>query len=483
MGATGAMGAANMKQRISSKPKGTAAVLLLALPVLVITLGALVWGTAVGRSGFWADDFFNILHYNGSLGDLSYHHNQGKYVINVFWALGTLAFGLSSVVPFLILNTLVFAMGVVLWLWIGTRTRWGTTDAWWIGGLFVATAAWLPTALWSSNIVHSVAFLSLGLGLLAHERCMKARTVRESMLWSLASGAAWTLAVISDLLYLGLLVIAAYCAFHQMLKLRRLGMATPRAGLAAGAWNLLIPVLYFLVIAYPATTASKEYATNGFQFISQNLHYYEGYLAPTSLLVAVYIVMMAFGLVGSAFSIRHRDWFPLALLGAGGAVALGALIQGQQKEVHYMAMPLLLLFSALAACARPVSIGQSQRRSQMRGGLLLAATVTLFLVFRQGAGVRSYFMQTPFGGSLAAFRSEVASLTPEGGTICATLNLVPAQQALFLAEISQENGFLVPPIGAARAYLVPMGGSCPASTGASHITVSLNSRGDFVASR
>lgn len=475
------MGAASMKQDLGSTPKGAITVLLLVLPALVITLGILVWGTAVSRSGFWADDFFNILHYNRSLGDLSYHANQGKYVINVFWALGTLAFGLSSVVPFLIVNTLVFAVGVVVWLRVGTKGRWSVTDAWWIGGLFIATAAWLPTALWSSNIVHSVAFLALALGVLAHERCMQARTVRESMLWSLAGGAAWTLAVVSDLLYLGLLVLAAYCAFDQMLKLRRLGVATSRAGLAVGFWNLLIPVVYFLAIAYPATTASSAYASNGFQFIHPNLHFYEGVLAPTGLLVAVYIAVLVVGLVGAVLSIRRRDWFPMALLGAAGAVALGALIQSQQRDIHYMAMPLLLIFSALAAGAHAVLIGRPKQRLQIQGGLLVAATVALFLLFRQGADVRSYFVQTPLGDSLAAFRSDVASLTPEGGTICATLNLAAAQEALFSAEISDENGFLVPPISAARAYLVPIGRSCPGGTTASRITVSLDPRGGFVA--
>jgi hypothetical protein len=171
----------------------------------------------------------------------------------------------------------------------------------------------------------------------------------------------------------------------------------------------------------------------------------------------------------------------MALLGSAGAVALGALIQSQQRDIHYMAMPLLLTFSALAAGAHAALIGRPKQRLQIRGGLLVAATVTLFLLFRQGADVRSYFVQTPLGDSLAAFRSDVAALTPEGGTICANLDLEPAQEALFSAEISDENGFLVPPISAARAYLVPMGRSCPGGTTASHITVSLDPRGDFVA--
>jgi hypothetical protein len=474
----------NMKPNIARKPRSATAMWLVALPALVIILSMTVWVTAVSRSGFWADDFFNITHYNQSLGNLSYHYNQGKYVINVFWALGTLAFGLGSVVPFLILNTLVFATGVVIWLWTGTRGRWGITEAWWIGGLFVATAAWFPTALWSSNIVHSVAFLALGLGLLAHDRCIKAQTVRDGMLWSLAGGAAWTLAVISDLLYLGLLVIAAYCAFHQLLKIRQLGASTIRTGLAVGSWNLLIPAVYFVGIAYPATTASSAYATNGFQFIRQNLHFYRETLAPTGLLEAAYIIALILGIVGGVLSIRRRDWFPLVILSAAGAIALGALIQGQQRDIHYAAMPLLLTFSAVAAGAHPLLFGRSTRVPQLRGALFLAAILALFLFFRQGAKVRSYFVQSPFGDvyGLTTFRSQVATLTPEGGIICADLALNAQYQTLLVTTMSGEDGFLVPPISAARAYLVPAGEPCPASTGVTHITVGLDARGDFVAS-
>jgi hypothetical protein len=475
-------GVSIMKQNASLKPESVTAMLLLALPALVIILSILVWVAAVSHSGFWADDFFNITHYNRSLGDLSYHDNQGKYIINAFWALGTLAFGLGSVVPFLLLNTLVFVVGIVTWLRIGTTARWGITEAWWISGLFLATATWLPTALWSSNIVHSVGFLALGLGLLAHERSMKARTVRDSMLWSLAGGAAWTLAVISNLLYLGLLVIAAYCAFHQIRKIRELGFNGIRAGVSVGAWSLLLPVVYFLAIAYPATTASAPYAKNGFQFVGQNLHYYRELLAPTSILLVLYAVISVLGIIGGIAAIRRRDWFPIAVLGAAGATAIPALVQGQQRDIHYAAMPLLLTFSALAAGARPVLISRSKRLIRMRNGFVLIIAFALIFIFRQGTGVRSFFIQTPYGGRLTTFRSEVASLTPEGAAICANLELSTQNQALLTAEMSGENGFLIPPINAAQVFLLPEGQPCPAPTSATHITIKMNPQGAFIAS-
>ena len=460
-------------------PRNIGTGLLLALPCAVLVLNFIVWIVGVSRSGFWADDFLNVTQYFRTLGDLSNDHvNTGKYIANIFWALGTEAFGNGSVVPFLVVNFLVFAAGLIIWLGVGAKERWSALDAWWIGGLFIATAAWLPTALWSSNIVHSGGFLALGAGLFAHERAMSARTVRTSVGWSAASGAAWTVAVVSDLLYIGLLVIAVYCAWYQIRKLRDLGVNAPGLAALVGFWNVLLPIIYFLAVAYPATTSSKVYAVNGPRFIHENLSFYRSVLAPSDLLTAVYAALLAGGIVGALAALRRRDFFPIAVLGAAGATALPALVQSQQRDIHYMAMPLLLLFSTLAA-ARPALLGKSKR---VRSSVLLGAAVTLLLLFRQGASVRAYFVQTPYGSNLATFRSEVSALTPEGGVVCAKLDLDASSQALFIAEMSGENGFRVPPISAAQTYLVAGATPCP-PTAPVQVTVNQNARGNFVASR
>ena len=257
------------------------------------------------------------------------------------------------------------------------------------------------------------------------------------------------------------------------------GEDSARVAVVVGFWNLLLPVIYFATVAYPGTTSSTAYARNGLQFVHANLRFYRSVLAPSVLLTVVYAALLLGGTIGALAGMRRRDFFPIAVLGAAAATALPALVQSQQRDIHYMAMPLLLVFSALAAGARPVLLGESKR---LKGAALLAAVAALLLLFRQGADVRAWSVQTPYGSRLATFRSEVASLTPEGGAICARLNLDASHQALFIAEMSGENGFLVPPIGAAQAYLVAGVKPCPANALAAHITVSLNARGDFVAS-
>jgi len=459
-------------------------VLLIALPLLVIVLSAIVWAIALSRSNFWADDFLNVTQFSRSLGDLSNDRiNAGRYVANVFWAVGTYAFGAGSVIPFLTVNTLVFVTGLLTWLWVGAKARWSSLAAWWVCGLFLATSVWYQTALSSSAIGHSCGFLALGLGLLAHERCMKTTTVRSAALWSLASGGAWTLGVISNILYIGLLTIAAYCAFHQFAHGRRLGAPKIRAAVAVCFWNLVLPIIYFETVAYPATTSKTQYARNGLRYIHENLSFYKSQLAPTAALTVAYAAVMIVALAGAIVAIRRRDWFPIAVLSAAGATALPALVQSQQRAVFYMAMPLLLTFSALAAGLRPVLLGQTARLAWPRVTLFLGTAVALLLIFAQGAEVRAYFVRTPFGDAygLATFRSQVAALTPEGGAICAQLSLDAPHEALFVAAMSGQDGFLVPPISAAQAFLVPAGQTCPAGASAAHITVGLDARGDFVA--
>lgn len=457
------------------------AALLVCLPAFLILLSGMAWVTAVSRSSFWADDFLNLTHFAHSLGNLSDNHiNEGKYIINVFWAVGTLAFGAGSVVPFLLVNALVFAAGLFLWLRAGSPARWRWIDGWWVAGLFIATGAWLPSVLWSSNITHTGGFLALGIGFLAHERSMRATTLRDGTIWSAVCGAAWTTAVVSNLIYLGLLAIAAYCVYFQVLKLRDLGAALKPTTAAVVAWSLLLPIVYFLAVAYPGATSSSVYATNGLRFLHEDLRYYRETLAPTVVLTVAYIALLIVAATSAVLAARRREFFALAVLIAAGATALPALVQSQQREIHYVAMPLLLTFSAVAAGIRPIWDKRTDRTRWARGGLAAAAAPMLLIVFVHASSLRAYFVSTPYGSSLAAFRSAVASLTPEDAVVCARLNLTPQAQTLFIAEMSGTDGFLVPPISAAGAYLVSGSQSCPA--GAISITVSPTPRGGFVAS-
>jgi hypothetical protein len=304
---------------------------------------------------------------------------------------------------------------------------------------------------------------------------------RGSLLWSVAGGVVWTMAVVSDLIYIGLLPIVAYCAIEQALSLRRLGLSRVRAAVAPGLWNLLLPLAYFAAVGYPGTKANSAYATTGVRFIRENLHYYRTNLAPTTTLAAVYVLALALALMGGVVAARRRDWFPLAVLAAAGGVAFPALVQGQQRAVHYLAMPLLLTFSAVAAGVRPVLSAGAATATWIRRVWGLAVIVALLLLFRQGADIRAFFVQSPYGDSLAAFRSQVAALTPAGARLCVRLDLDAQDQALFSAEMSGPHGFLIAPIAAAGADIVAGAQACPKGATSTAITVRPDGRGGFSA--
>jgi hypothetical protein len=472
-----------MKRDIVLPTMRVRTLLLMGLPLLVVVLDLMVWITAATKSGFWADDFLYLTHFSGTLGSLSNDQiNVGEYVLNIFWGVGTTAFGTGSVLPFLMVDGLVFSSGLVVWLIAGTGNRWRAVDAWWIAGLFIATSAWLPTTLWASNITHATGFLALGVGLLAHERSMNAQTLRRTAYWALVSGSTWTVAIAGNPLYAGLMPLAIYFTYSQVVRMRSLTENRTAVNAAVIAWSLVVPTAYFAFIGYPAKTASAPYAHNGLGFFHQNLDYYKSELAPTTALTAFYVALVVVSIVGSIVAARRKDWFPTAVLLAAGATAVPALVQSQQRFIHYFAMPLLLTFTAAVVALRPLLSSRSKQLLPLKWVAFIAAAIMLFLTFKQGSGVRTYFIDTPYGESLASFRSQVASLSPGGGPICAHLALDSSQEQLFIAEMSGEAGFVVPPIGASHVYLLPPGTACPIGASATQITVHLNPRANPVAS-
>lgn len=455
---------------------------VVALPFGSILVAAVVWLVAASRSGFWADDFLNLTTFYHSLGHLSDDHvNTGKYIINVFWALGTELFGNSSVVPFLVSTMLIFATGTALWLTVGTRSHWGVVEAWWIGGIFIAVGAWLPTALWSSNVTHSGGFLALGVGFWAYERAIKSESLGRSASWSVASGIAWTLAVVSNLLYIGLLPIAAYCAFHQFKRLTTLDLSARRAAIFTGLWSIALPIAYFAAIGYPATKSSSAYAATGLSYVRTNFDFYRSVLAPSAALVVMYVALIVAGVVGGILAMRRREWFAIAVLLAAGATAVPALVQGQQREIHYMAMPLLLLLSSLGASAHELRLVAPAPRRRVDAGLGLAAGLTLILVFLHASDLRSAWISEPYGSDLATFRSQVAQLAPAGGVICARMAMTATQETAFIDQMENTDGFYVPPIDAGAVFLLTGSQACPAPAPNARLTIAINPRGNWVA--
>jgi hypothetical protein len=453
---------------------------LIAFPVYVLVAYFLVWCVGLGKAGFWADDFTNMHLYSHSLGDLTnYDGNTGKYTINLFWGLMTTAFGSGSVVPYLVVDSLTLFAGLFLWFRWGVGRHWSATTAWWIAALTVGCGSLLEDALWSSNIVHSFGFLALGLGVTAHERCMRATTRRDAYIWSVGTGLCWTAAVMSNLIYLGLIVLGAYCAWLQLAKLRTLGVDVRRALSVLAGFAIVLPVVFVAAIAYPGTKTHGGYTNTGFGFIRDDLHYYREEFAPAGWLEGTYIGLATLELIGGLEALRRKDLFPLALLATGVAIAIPALMQSSQLYVHYMGMPLLMFFSGLGVLFERV------RRSRpswiVTGVLLAAAAFFLAIVFGQSDQFRYYFSTTPYGSTLRDFRNEVAAVEQPGAPLCLRLKMPSADQTLLEVEMGGTNGFAAEPIASGATYFLGSKQPCPVTGTVSHIAVTMAANGDWVA--
>lgn len=451
-------------------------------PGVVVFLSATVWIGALLRSNFFADDFYQLATYSGFNNLFNVHLDQGQFAVNIFWTVGTMAFGYGSAVPYLLLNSSILFGGLGMWL-IGCRNRWPATYGWWVAGLLAANAAWMTTALWSANCTHSVALFALGGAMLCHESVLRAGELQAARSWSLLGAAAWLLVVASDPLYIGVVPIIIYCCLIQRPHLLRSSGSSWLTN-AVLLCNVLLPSLYFALIGYPQKSAVAAYSGSSLRFIVTDLRLYVDQMAPSTITQAVYLSLAIVTGVAVVGALIRRDFFPVAC-GLSAALMIGILLtESQQIYPNYTVIPLLLVLSAcLAGCT---TVARSSRwrvpSRSFRGAAIVLAAISLAVLFYAGSGVRAYFTATPYGDQrgLALFRYQVASMVPPGTPLCVVLELARADGVEFKAWMAQEYGFLLAPINAASVYFADSQGQCPSSATAT-INVTEDASGEFLA--
>jgi len=454
----------------------------IALPSMVLLLSFLDFLGGLLRSGFWADDFLSLTFYSSSSNFFNLSVDLGKFATNVFWKFGTMAFGSGSAVPYLLLNTAIFVSGLAMWIFACRGKYWPGSIGWWIAGMLMANAAWLPITMWSSNVTHSAAFFSLGVAMLCHERVINAEDYRHAILWSLTGAIAWTAVIASDSLYLGVVILGAYCALVQCHFLQR-WKKSRWLSFSIFGWNILPPVLYFVLVGYPQQVKSAAYSGGGLRFLSVNFQYYHLQLSPSVWTNAIYLFIAAVTCCGAMGALYRRDYFPAACVVAA-AVMIGIILtQSNQRDVHYTVMAFMLILSACASgwttCFRTYEWTRRNASLFCRAALS-TGILALGVLFHSGINLRSYFSASPYGGELSIFREGVSTLVPRGAQLCAILNLSQSNVQLFDAEISGTRGFSVAPISASSTYLVANRSQCPL-TATSTVGVQISPAGNFQA--
>src|ERR1035441_2643985 len=321
--------------------------LSVAIPLVVLFLTFCCWFGALLKSGFLADDFYQLVTYSNLSHFLTLKYDQGQIPINAFWTIGYVAFGTGSAIPYLLLDTSVFALGLFLWLHAGSARLWDGIHNWWLAALALAAASWMLIALWSANITHSTAMLALGLALVAHERSLRSRQPNNLLLWSLLCALSFTLVVASDPLYIGILPLCACCAWEQTFPLRQLGKRRRLESLLS--WSVLLPLLYFLVIAYPEKSAVSAYTGSSLGYLAKDWSFYVAQMAPTRSIKAVYLVIFVATGVAAIWAVRYRRFFAIACCLSAALMTGIILTERQQLFTNYTFMPFLLVLSGCIA--------------------------------------------------------------------------------------------------------------------------------------
>ena len=461
-------------------PLGWSRRLSVAIPLVVLFLTFCCWFGALLKSSFLADDFSFLVTYSNLSHFLTLKYDDGQITINVFWTIGWIAFGTGSAIPYLLLNSSVFALGLFLWLRAGSARLWDGIQGWWVASLSLAGATCMLMMLWSANSVHTMALLALGLALVIHERSLKSQRPNKLLLWSLLSALSFTLVVASDLLYVGILPLCVFCAAEQVSALRSLGSRRHFEPLAI--WTVLLPLLYFLLIAYPERIAVGVYAGSSISYFAKDLSFYVAQMAPTGSIKAAYLLILLAAGIGSIWAVRYRRFFPIACCLSAALMAGIILSERQQLFTNYTFIPFLLILSACIAGWTTV-FGQHDFTLVRRHSyvLMLAATLVLAVLFYSGGGIRQYFDATPYGTErgLVELRDSVASLSPGGEPICVVEKMASTDEYEFNMWIANGDAFLVQPVNASYAAIVGEPADCPAGT-LTTIDVGVGRNGDFV---
>lgn len=430
--------------------------------MVAVVLHVLALIPAILEAQFFADDFTNLTRYYRTVGDLSDAGlNAGKYTINFYWAAGTVLFGQANPLPFVVFNTLCVLIGAWLWVRYAVDEHRSATFRPWVIACFVATTSAWPIMLWPSNSVHAIIFPILAGIAWAKHRASKASSARELLGLGVFCGALILVAVVSNPLYLGLASLVAWNTVIFAARSRVIG-CSQRVVLLTGVASVVLSVGYALVVAVPQTRSASAYSNTGLGFVRSSVRFYwdNATRSSTARYFVVATVVAAVALSAEAL-VRRRDGFSAACTVAAGAISWLLLLQGTQRAVHYLAVPLLLLMTAVGYGFSTAG-GGSRLGAPIVGvvGLLLA-TIGLVTLTTGSSSLRQYFITTPYGSELAAVRTDLSRLVGPGAVLCAEVRTSSVDNASFIAGLAGPAGFQVPPVSAVSTQFVDNLTACP----------------------
>jgi len=440
------------------------------LPVAFVVMNFLWIIPAIVKSDFWGDDFINLTFYDHRYTPLL--QSDGKITINLFWGTLSFIFGSNSAIPYLLLNSFVALCGSYVFALVYEKKFPNSPlNPIWIIATLLNSTVLIPIMLWTSNIVHSISLLAIACGLFLNLGYNGERKSSNKLLF--LESLCWITLIVSNPLYLSCIIFPA-AGIYQNYKSNKKSQFIKQETFLRIIGCILIPTAYFVFFAYPLTTSKSAYSNNSINNISVNLDFYFSFL--TNKFVsgfAVGIFLALSQLILTIIFLVRKDKFGLVSVIAISGIVLPILMQGQQKGIHYFAVPICLAILCWGQATQGMNVENISWRI-ITFPTVLILSVCLLL---QSQNVRTWFMESPYGSPLTNFRNDLAKEVDKDSSLCISSALTSAEWDRFLGGIAFERGFRVPPISNSKVTLDEMGLCAKKSD--IHFQVILNSRGEY----
>ena len=431
----------------------------------------LLWIASLTKTSFFADDYgFLKLYWKDLNLESGNTGNAGRYIVNIFFAFGTTIFGSGSAIPFEVISGSLLLAG--LWL-IAKSTSEKSHENLWSLQIFTIVTVFggtLPLLLWSAGITHTGAIFFTGLSLFTFRKSKAVSNPNSEFLLVVVSGIFGIFVIVSNPLYVGVLVISIFHIFD----FSRNALSTPDPKIkvkvfVVSTFGAIIPLAYFFLIAYPVTTKMTPYSKSGIKYIKNNIDNYANSLFWTSIVKSFFILICLSSLILALLIFRRNQKAIAYFLAA--AMTFGAiLVQGQQQAVFYLVLPFILMLTSLK-----ISFGDRQ----FLGPYLFSIFLFLFLIATiiSGSRINSYFSSEPWGYKLKPLISEIEKVVAPGKNLFICFIGSQSQYSKFVASYSGTSAFEIPPIKAATVMLA--NNSCAPQDGFIAIEVSETDSGFY----
>ncbi len=414
--------------------------------LIVILLSSISLIDAIGNNHFWADDFGNIAAFNQSLGsfnDLSV--NSGRFILNLFFFIMGMSFGVGSSFPYLISASVISGVGIFLILNESVKLKLVSKKMtiFIVACLMGSVTLW-PVFLWATNVTHGASLLCFGFALFNFRSNMEINF--KSSKKDLAESIWLSLIILCNPLYIGVIVIfATYSMYVKYYLLEKSKNLPKRRLVTYSIIGVLLPLFYFFVVSQPVQSKNSAYASTSIHNIMPNLEFYFGSIfdIPLPVLILIFICILLI------VSFRGYSSHELILLISTLSIMFPVLIQSQVRVLNYLIFPIIFLGLLCSRIFDRILESKSTKRYLVYFFLVAMPLFT----FQETSFTRAWYQSPGLGAETNQLLQDIHTSIPIHSDLCIKFDLTKEDQNYLVGGFSGTNAFTLSPNYAQTAFI------------------------------